>query len=109
MTTEPTLPADAELVTEETLISPIDLLALATEAIAAGEDCYLVRRQARGLGPSRFWGTVTTLVVPGQGRAGQVTNGDAVWGDYDPGAPVGFTTEDGLAITFDGEEIDPEA
>lgn len=38
-------------------------------------------------------------------RAGQVTNGDAVWGDwYDRGPDEHLTTDDGIRVYLDGRE-----
>ncbi len=50
--------------------------------------------------------TVETVVVVGRSgsaRAGQITNGDAVWGDWDAASDT-FTTDDGIRVHLDGRE-----
>ena len=49
--------------------------------------------------------TVTT-VITSEGRAGQVINGDAVWGDWDESAQT-ITLDSGLVRTVDGGEYEP--
>lgn len=75
------------------------------DAIGAGRvahvDRYVVPHHAN---PSISVETIVVTAPTGGRRAGQVTNGDAVWGDWDPESDTITTDEDGIRVHLDGRE-----
>ena len=84
--------------------SSVDLRAEAKKAIARGEDVECHRGVYRSPGDADADIRVETLVLE-NGRAGQTTNGDAVWGDWDAETQT-ITADDGSVYDLDAGEIE---
>ena len=80
----------------------LSVRAEAKKAIARGEDVECHRGVYRSPGDADI--RVETLVLE-NGRAGQTTNGDAVWGDWDAETQT-ITADDGSVYDLDAGEIE---
>ncbi|WNZ59869.1 hypothetical protein QEG98_28105 [Myxococcus sp. MxC21-1] len=87
------------IVTAENLdeISPSDLQKEATQALARGERVELYEGDWNGV-------RVSTLVVDGY-RAGQASNGNASWGDWNEESQT-VTLDSGETVDLDGGEVE---
>lgn len=74
---------------------PNDLRREALEALRRGDDFEIYERSLNGV-------RVVTLVV--DGRAGQASNGDASWGDWDDARQV-IELDSGEAVDLNGDLV----
>jgi hypothetical protein len=88
-----------QTITAETLetITALDLRAAAEEAIASATVVGYHRHQEYNAQ------VVETVVI--DGRAGQASGGDAVWGDWSESTST-LTTDDGIRCSLDGSQVD---
>lgn len=91
----------AELTDLTETVRAVDLRHEAETATAQMDQWRVEHRQVAGL-------PVETVILYEAGRAGQATNGDAVWGDWDEDDQT-LTTDDGLTIDLDGHSQTDDA